>query len=312
MNPRSKAMLAILGAILLWSTSYVVTKVGVSDMPPLTFGAIRFVVASAVCLIFRALGKVQPVARKDLGLLCVAGLLGITAYFSLQNLGVQLSTAADATLLVASFPAVTTVLEMVLFRRRSRWTQFAGIAVAFVGVFIVVRQGMGAAASNRLLGDLLLLGTGVAWAFYNFATRGVVQRYSVMTVVFWQTIFGTLAFLPLSLLEMRSWHVPGLPGLAGVLFLGTLCSVAAFVLYARGLVSLEPSVAVGLLNLVPLFGVLAAWAFLGEAITPAQIIGGVVVVAGVAFIAAREPARATERQPSPGCPPEQNAPGSRV
>ncbi len=278
---KSKAVLAILGAILLWSTSYVVTKVGVSDLPPLTFGAMRFVVASVVCLAFAALGKVQRVSPRDMLQFAIGGLLGITAYFSLQNLGVQLSTAADATLLVASFPAITTILEIAFFRRKAAWTQFAGIGVAFLGIFLVVRQGFSASASNRLLGDVLLLGTGVAWALYNFATRRVVSRYSVMTVVFWQTLFGAAAFLPLAIIEIGAWHLPSLQSLGGIAYLGTLCSVAAFVLDARGLVSLEPSVAVGLLNLVPLFGVLFAWIALGEQLTLVQLAGGLVVVAGV-------------------------------
>ena len=148
----------------------------------------------------------------------------------------------------------------------------------------MVRQGFSASASNRLLGDILLLGTGVARALYNLATRRLVSRYSALTVVFWQTLFGAAAFLPLAALEIGAWHLPSVQRLAGIAFLVTLCSVAAFVLYARGFVSLEPSFAVGLLNLVPLFGVLFAWIALAEQVTLAQIVGGFVVVAGITLI----------------------------
>lgn len=277
-----RAVLSVLAAVLLWSTSYVVTKVGVGDIPPLTFGAIRFLFASAVVgllvLFTRRIGRVPP---RDILRLAVGGLLGITIYFSLQNLGVQRTSAANATLLVASFPAITMLLEVIFLKRSISLTRFAGVGIAFSGVYLVIRQTMASGQPLHLEGDLLLLGTGVAWALYNFTTQDVIRKYSTLTVIFWQTLAGTAAFLPLMLLESRAWQPLTLAGLGGALFLGIFCSVAAFILYGHGLKSLDPGSAVSLMNLVPVFGLILAVAGLKEQVNFTQILGGLIVVGGV-------------------------------
>jgi drug/metabolite transporter (DMT)-like permease len=100
-------------------------------------------------------------------------------------------------------------------------------------------------------------------------------------VIYWQTLFGLLALLPLALTETAQWGPLSTTGLLGALFLGVFCSVGAFLLYAYGLKSLRPGLAVNLLNLVPVFGLIFAAVFLHEAIGWIQILGGAIVIAGV-------------------------------
>lgn len=281
-NKLNFGILSVLGAVVLWSSSYVVTKAGVGDIPPLTFAAIRFVFAS-VFMILLALTMIKPqrVEAADRVRLAIGGLLGITAYFALQNLGVQRTSAADATLLVAAFPVISLVLEVLLGRSKVHFKQAAGIAIAIAGICIVIDLRGAQSAPDRMLGDLFLLGTGLAWAFYNIVTQNVVKKYSTFTVILWQTLCGTAALLPLSLFEIGSWQAIPITGLLGSLYLGIFCSVCAFLLYGNGLKSLRPDQAVNLLNLVPVFGLVFAGLALREAIGWAQILGGVVVIGGV-------------------------------
>ena len=244
---RKIGILSVLGAVVLWSSSYVVTKVGVGDIPPLTFAAIRFVFAVLLMVgLACTIQRLEPVPAKDLRRLAVGGLLGITAYFSLQNLGVQRTSAADATLLVASFPVITLLLEVLFRKARVRLKQIAGIAIAIGGIYLIIDLTGFQAAPDRLEGNLLLLLTGLAWALYNFATQDVVKKYATFTVIFWQTLFGMAALLPLALTEVNAWRPLSPNGLLGALFLGVFCSVGAFLLYGYGLKSLRPGLAVNL------------------------------------------------------------------
>jgi drug/metabolite transporter (DMT)-like permease len=278
---RKQALLSVLAAVALWSTSYVVTKVGVGDIPPLTFGAIRFSFAAALAGLLTLFIRLEPMPLRDVARLALGGLLGITAYFSLQNLGVQRTSASEATLLVASFPAITMLLEVAFLKVRVSPIRFVGVGIAFVGVYLVIRQTAVSAGSHRLEGDLMLLATGLVWALYNFATQKVIQRYSTFTVIFWQTLVGAVAFLPLALLEAGAWQPPSLAGLVGALYLGAFCSIAAFVLYGYGLKSLDPGSAVSVVNLVPVFGLILAVAGLKEEVSFVQVLGGLIVVGGV-------------------------------
>lgn len=284
-------MAAVLGAVCLWSTSFVATKVALAEVPPLTLGAARFLVAAAVIgCVAVVVGGVERPGRGDLGRLAVGGLLGITAYFSMENFGVKLASASDAALLVASYPAMAMMLEIVFYRARASAVRFAGVGVAMLGVYLVVGGGSGEVGTNRLLGDGILVATGLVWALYNFSTRGVVRRYSMLTVIFYQTLFGAAAFVPLALIESGRWQAPGTASLLIVGYLGVFCSLLAFLLYARGLRGMEAGAAVNLLNLVPILGVVFAVALLGEPVGIAQVIGGLVVLGGVT-LGARDTAR---------------------
>jgi drug/metabolite transporter (DMT)-like permease len=275
-------ILSVLGAVVLWSSSYVVIKFGVSEIPPLTFAAIRFIFAVLLMVVLAfTVQRLEPVPAKDLRWLAFGGLLGITAYFSLQNLGVQRTSAAEATLLVAAFPVIILLLEVLFRKARVSIKQIAGIGIAIGGVYLIIDLTGLQAAPGRLEGDLLLLLTGLAWAFYNFATQDVVKKYATFTVIFWQTLFGMLPLLPLALTEVNVWRPLTTGGLLGALFLGAFCSVGAFLLYGYGLKSLRPGLAVNLLNLIPVFGLIFAALFLHEKIGLAQILGGLVVIAGV-------------------------------
>ena len=273
---------SVMGAVSIWSTSFVATKLALVEVPPLTLGAMRFSVAACVLFVVAAVvGGVGRPPLADVGRLAVGGLLGITVYFSMENYGVELATASDAALLVASYPAITMLLEILFYRARASAVRFLGVGLAMLGVYLIVGESSSVSGSQRLLGDGILIATGFVWAFYNFSTRGVVQRYSMLTVVFYQTLFGAAAFVMLALLESGRWQVPGPGSLLIVVYLGLFCSLVAFLLYARGLKGLDAGSAVNLLNLVPVFGVVFAVALLGEPVGLAQLFGGLVVVVGV-------------------------------
>jgi len=299
-QPNQKiGILSVLGAVILWSSSYVVTKVGGGDIPPLTFAALRFVFAAMLMVgLALTVQRLQPVPSKDLLRLALGGLLGITAYFALQNLGVQRTTASDATLLVASFPVITLLLEILFRKARVSLKQVVGITIAIGGIYLVVDLTGLEAAPDRLAGNLFLLATGFAWALYNFATQKVVQKYPTFTVIFWQTLFGAAALLILAFTEANVWRTPTHASLLGALFLGVFCSVGAFLLYGYGLKSLPPGLAVNLLNLVPVFGLVFSVAFLHETIGLAQILGGAIVITGVTL--GVSPASKTRKDPDSG------------
>ncbi|SFW89897.1 DMT family transporter [Amycolatopsis australiensis] len=269
---------AVLAAALIWSSSFAVTKVALADVPPMTLGALRFAVAALVLGVVVHAGRDRrlPSPRQRL-FIRFAGLLGITAYFALENAGVELATASDATLIVASYPIITLVLSG---RTAYSPVRLTGMLVAVAGVWLVVRDQPG---GHHLLGDLVLVAGGVVWAAYNVVARRDGSGASPIVVTYYQTLAGAAGFVPLALSEVDRWRVPAEGDLLRIAFLAVFCSVAAFLLYNFGLRRLEPSVAVNLLNVVPVAGL--GWAVLlaGEALTVPKLLGGAVVIAGVSL-----------------------------
>jgi drug/metabolite transporter (DMT)-like permease len=274
-------LIAVIIAILLWSTSFVGTKIAYSSFPPLTLGAARFVIATIILGAIMLARKefVRP-APKDIGLMGLSGILGTTLYFALENIGLELTTASSAALIVASYPAITALLEFIFFRVKISRVKALGIVMAVVGVYLI-SGGSPGESSGQLTGNLILILAGVVFATYNFTTRKVVKNYSMVTVSFYQTIAGTLAFIPLAFIERSRWQVPSAESLWMLLYLGIFCSVAAFMFYNYGLRTLSSSTAVALMNLVPIFGVLFSTVFLHKVLRIFDLFGGIIIIFGV-------------------------------
>jgi drug/metabolite transporter (DMT)-like permease len=253
-----------------------------ASFPPITLGAARFIVASIVLGILVILKKerIKP-EPKDMKAIAASGILGITVYFTMENIGVKLTTAFNAALIVASYPAITTLLELFIYREKPSLNKIAGIAVAVAGVYLVAYTKSSIHALNQLAGNVILIATGIVWAFYNFITRKVVNKYPAVTFSFYQTVIGTVCFVPLAFLEMNTWAQPTAISLSAMLYLGIFCSVAAFMLYNFGLRYLSASTAVSLMNLVPVFGAVFSILILHESVSLRQCIGGAIVISGV-------------------------------
>ncbi|GGZ03003.1 membrane protein [Streptomyces poonensis] len=308
------AVCAVVAAALFWSSSYAVTKRVLEDAGPLTIGAVRFTLAALLLGVMVRLHRHRP-ARPDARqrrLLFLSGFLGITVYFILENVGVDLSTAADASLIVATYPLMTMLLELLVLRSRMPLPRVTGVLLATVGAFLVVRNGAEVGGGSRWTGDMLLLLGGLAWAGYNVLGKRASAGQTAMGVTYYQTLAGAAGFLLASLLEAGDWRIPDATASALLVYLAVACSVGGFLLYNHGLRRMASSVAVNILNLVPVFGVIGAVVINGEPIRPAQATGGIVIVVGVALgmFERGQGATATARPDAGGAEPSGTPPGT--
>jgi drug/metabolite transporter (DMT)-like permease len=272
-------------AALFWSSSYAVTKQVLAEVGPLTIGAIRFTIAAGLLAVMVRMRR-NPAPRPDARqrrMIYLSGLLGITAYFVLENVGVELSTASDASLIVATYPLMTMLLELVVFRTRMPLLRVGGVLLATVGAFLVVRNGAEVGGSERWFGDVLLLLGGLVWAGYNVLTKSAGRGQDSVNLTYHQTVAGAAGFLLASCLEIGEWQAPGWSAWLLLAYLAVACSVGGFLLYNYGLRRMTSSVAVNILNLVPVFGVLGAVLINGETVRLPQAFGGVIIIAGVAL-----------------------------
>ncbi len=289
-NPSwGQAFSAVLGAAFLWSTSFVATKIALVSFGPMTLAAVRLTFATVFLGVILVIKREYVLPNfKDLVRIGAGGIFGITFYFALENWGLKLASAADGALLVGSFPVITMLLEALIYRVKLSWIRVFGALLAIIGICIIVGADTEYFGRGRLIGDILFILTGVSWAFYNFVTRPVVSKYPLMTTNFFQTLVGTLALYPLAVFETNDWSLVTTPSVMGILYLGTFCSVIALVLYTYGLRRLDSGSAVSLLNTVPVFGVICSMLVLHEQVLLVQILGGIVVIAGVSLSVKRK------------------------
>ncbi|TCL76339.1 threonine/homoserine efflux transporter RhtA [Hydrogenispora ethanolica] len=276
-------LLAILGAVLIWGFSFLSIKVTVAVIPPLTMAFIRFAMASFLLFwVHRWLEPRGKVAPADLPLLAGAGLIGITLYFYFENNGVKLITASAASIIIAGIPVLTLLSEALFFKGPFNGVKVGSVLLSVVGVYLLVTgdsQGLGRPGAG--LGYLMMSGAALAWVIYVIITRPLFRRYSQLTIVCYQTYFGTLALAPFLFIERTDWSAVNTPIVWNLIFMGVCCSALAYYFYVYALDKLGANLTALFLNLIPFITVLAGWLILGEQLLPLQILGGLLVIAAV-------------------------------
>jgi drug/metabolite transporter (DMT)-like permease len=284
-SDRSITILSLLLVMLLWGSTYVVTKAVIAEVPPLLLAFLRFAIASAILVaLARARGGTRRLPRPTpWGTLALMGFAGVTVFYIGFNSALANTTAAAASLLQATAPAVTAVLAAVFLAERLRLRRGVGIGLSLVGAALVVLASAGGAdAPNPLLGDLLMLLAVLAWAVYTILGKGFAAVPS-LAVTAYGGVLGTLFLLPAAAYDLATrppTHVSLATWLA-ILYLGAGPSALNYLLWNRALRVLDASAVANFLNLVPLIGVASATIFLGEALLPTQLLGGALVLVGV-------------------------------
>ena len=280
------ANLAMLATVLIWGGSYISIKVVVAEVPPITMAAVRFLLASL--LLYLLLRRIEPgarLARRDLPRIALAGLMGVTLYFCFENSGVKLTTASNASIIAALVPILSVLLDMIVFRSRPRPLHFIGIGLALAGTWLAVTaNGQIDFSSGVLAGNFLMVAAMVAWTFYTLLSKSLQARYSSLAMITWQTMAGTAFLVPAALIDIGQWHSISWVSAANILFLAVLCSALCYLLYAFALRELDVTITTVYLNLVPVVGVVAGAIILRESILPIQMLGGLVIIAGIAVV----------------------------
>jgi drug/metabolite transporter (DMT)-like permease len=265
---------------LLWGLSFLSIKVALVSIPPMTMAVYRFVIACALLpLIARATGEPLKVAAADLPALALGGLTGVTLYFYGENHGVALLSASESSLVISFIPVLAVLAERVFQGVRLGLRVYLGAALSTAGVILVAARSAGTTSSR--LGYLFMMAACAGWVLYGLVTRRVAGRYGLITVSFWQCLFGLAGCVPLALAERARWQIPGTAAVLNVVFLGVFCTAAGYWLYISTVKALGSGRASVYLNLIPVVAVTASFLILGERLGLAQLLGGAVVVAGV-------------------------------
>lgn len=284
---------------LVWGGSIPLTKLGLRDIPPLTLTALRYLVA-APCFLWWLRGHRLPPPRA-----CAAaaglGLLGIGVGQIAQTLGVRIAPASVATVVSALIPVFVVALAAVRLRQPVAGAQAAGLAAALAGVALVAggdpralaallalpgfRTGSATASAHAAAGGVaLVLLSAVAIALYYVLSVELIERYSVLTITALSSLAGAAALVPPAAWELGRAPVRATPaGIAVVLYLALLVTVAGLWVWFGALTRLPARIPAALQYLQPIVGVAASAALLGERLDPWFWSGTALVLAGIAL-----------------------------
>jgi len=274
-------------AVIVWGASFIATKVALKEISPVTIVWLRFlmgVIILGIAVVVRQQFTLPD--RKEWLYFALLGFLGITFHQGLQSTGLQTSEAGTTAWIVATTPVFMALLGWFILKEKLGWLKSSGILLAFVGVLVVVSKGKFDSVSIGRFGargDILILISAVNWAVFSALSRRGLKSHPASLMMFYVMAFGWL-FTSLVFLSKQGFaEIPSLTvnGWSGIVFLGIFCSGLAYIAWYDALKALTTAQTGVFLYIEPLVAVVVAFFILGEAITPASLAGGAIILLGV-------------------------------
>lgn len=293
---RTYAILCLIALMIVWGSTFVVTKRAAQEIPPLILATLRFLIAAAILV---------PIALRRGGLkslpqpvpwphLFWMAFWGVAAFAITFNMALVYGAAAQGAIIYALVPAAIALAAMLFLKERpSRW-RVVGMVLSVMGVIVVAIGGRSSFdAPSPALGAIWMLAAVIAWSAYTILAKRLANAEPVVTIAVVSTL-GAAMLLPIAVIELLSAEgmiAPSLGAWSGALFLGVFASALAYLAYGFTLRVLDATVVGVYTNLNPIIGVVSAVVFLGEVLYGSQIVGALIAFVGM-WLASRESAPA--------------------
>lgn len=282
--------LILLSTALMWGTNILVFKVTISDFSPWVFNALRLLFAT-ITLGILAAGEAWLVAPMKAHepvrwwRVSLFAFLSGFAYLVLFVKGIELTTAGNTALILASMPMWTAILSFVFLRERLPRVTWFGLVVTLVGTAIVTTQGSGPVSfsSHYFVGNVCMLVAAMTWSTATVMSRPILRKITPLRLAFISALLTT---------PIHLWMVsPELPAalpqamqpatLLAIIYSGVFSTGVAYVTWHVGVRAVGASHASVYQNVVTLVAVVGGWIVLKEQPLLAQVLGGVLMIAGL-------------------------------
>lgn len=282
----------MLSAVLIWGINFTAVKYALREFSPMAFNGVRFSLATVVMsliLLWQAWAARDPgllwLPRRDWLRIGLLGLLGNTLYQLLFINGMNFTTPANSSLLMATAPIWVAVIGYLLRIERISRLMWGGILLSFAGMVVLILGGEGrlSLSSSTLPGDLMLLGCAIVWALYTTISKPYLGRYSPLKLTTWTMITGTvpLALICLPAILRQDWRAISWVGWSALFFSAFLAVVVGYLVWYTSVQRVGNARTAIYSNLTPVFAIAFAWFTLGSTLAWLQALGAIIVLAGL-------------------------------
>lgn len=289
MNKRR--LIPLFAAFVLWGSQYVISKIALRTVPPVTLLALRYLVSvPALFIVLRLRHALTPVKKGDWPILFAIGFTGYFASFCLQMLGINRLTGSVSSLLGAMNPIFIPILAAFFLHERITPAKIACVALSMAGVVVIV----GVDGTVDASGALLMLASVFLWSTASIIIRRVSGRYDPMQIA----LIAILCALPFtggwSFIELQSAPCSfTLESVLAVLYIGVLGTAVTHSLWNYSLRVMDASFCSMFYPMQPLVSSILGVLFLHEAVTPGFVIGALMICCGiVAAVISAKPRKA--------------------
>jgi drug/metabolite transporter (DMT)-like permease len=290
-----KARLVWLILCGIWGSTWLFIKLGLADLPPFTFAAVRFIFALGIIVtLIRIRGIPLPRSRGDWGLLAITGVLSFGVNYGAVFWAEQYISSGLAALLQATTPAFGLVFaHFHLPGERLSWTRIGGVILGVLGVGVVFSNQLAVAGRQGLAGCVALILGSIAVAYSNVLVKAYGSNLNPAVLAAGQMLFGLLLLLAAGLaLEGNPFRFRWTPlALVTLLYLAVVGSVIAFLLYYWLVLHMDVTKSMLIALVTPVIAVLLGMIVLNEEFGWRTLFGGAMIMLGIALIVVRKTRR---------------------
>ena len=267
----------------LGGTAAAITRYLVKGADPISLAILRWGIGFVCLLPAALLLKARWPERRDVPAVALLGICFFGLFFILYNIAMSFTTAARASLALATLPLSTMVVAALLGVETLTFRKTLGVVIAVLGVAAALAAGLSAAPEGAWRGELIMLAAVLCMAFYNVLSRPFMRRSSALGFLTVGMGAGAAALLVAgaftgSVAALQNLTTP--QWIAGI-YLGVGGGAAAFILWVLALERATPTRVANTMTVNPIAAALLATQLVGEPITPNLVLGLIAVFAGI-------------------------------
>jgi drug/metabolite transporter (DMT)-like permease len=284
---RARPYLLLICLALTWGIHWPVAKIGLRDLPPFTYGALRVAIALAViAAVLVARRGLRLPDRHDVPIVLSVGIGQMAAGIVAMNFALPLISAGRSSILVYTMPLWVALIQLPLLRAGGAGRQVGGLILGLAGIALLLNpQSVDWQSSGQMLGSAALLVSAILWAATTIHLRHHVWRGTPLDLMPWQLLIAvvplTIAALVLEPARQIHWEPTAI---VAILYSGLLATALAFWLSQSISRSLSPlATTMGFLA-VPVVGLASSWVLLGEPLTLLDLAGAATTFLGIVVV----------------------------
>jgi drug/metabolite transporter (DMT)-like permease len=282
--------LALIGVQVFFGSLPVIGKIVLKVLPAASLVGIRVGITAVVFAIVQAIrGRFWLKRKEDYGKLAILSFFGVVLNQLLFITGLSLTKASNTSLLAVTIPIFTLLVSSVIGTERPRPVKIVGLALAAVGVIILIDPRNASFSSQTTIGDLMIIGNSLAYGVYVATSKETIMRNGAFRSMMWVFIFASVICVPYGISTLSTVDVVSISPTIWLitLYIAVGATASPYLLNAWALARVNPSIVAVYIYLQPLIGFMLAVLFLAEPIGVTFAVATVLIFVGVFLVTLR-------------------------
>ncbi len=282
-----KAYAAWIAICIIWGTTYLAIRVGVTELPPMLFAGIRWIIAGLILVLFLKINGRRFPSLNDLKHIAVVGIALLGVANGLVVVAEQWISSGLAALLISTLPFWMTGFESATKNGpKINFSIISGLLIGIAGIFLIFGKDLSFLMDgNNLLGVLCLMGAVISWSLGSIYSKYKKINVDPLTsATFQMLIAGTLqTVLGLSLGELSSFTL-STNGILATAYLVVVGSIFGYASYIYAIAHLPLSLVSTYAYVNPVIAIFLGWLILNEDFNLNILIAATLIITGVILV----------------------------